>query len=102
MEIEQKKPMDSRCAGCGDKDRCSDVYARIGSQQGPSVAMKVVWAFLVPIILFIAGLIFSAKILSTGLESERAATAVNVFAGLFLVGIYLTAVKTMSAVRRNH
>ena len=34
------------CQGCNQRHRCQEVYQRLGSTEGPSVAFKVVVAFL--------------------------------------------------------
>jgi hypothetical protein len=46
---------DDYCSQCSHKDTCKEVYAKLGQYQGPSVAWDVVWAFGLPIAIFIAG-----------------------------------------------
>lgn len=56
------------CQGCDQKDRCREVFERLGSAEGPSVAWKAVAAFLLPMAVFIVCL-FGSKHILAGLTS---------------------------------
>jgi hypothetical protein len=44
------------CQICGRRHSCLDVYRRLGSSEGPSVTLKVTFAFLIPVLVFIVSL----------------------------------------------
>lgn len=50
------KNINKTCSQCGQKDRCSQMYEKLGQSKGPGVAWKVTAAFLVPIVVFIGSL----------------------------------------------
>lgn len=45
--------MDKNCSGCGQKDRCQEIYEKLGHTQGPNVAPKAIFAFVVPVAAFV-------------------------------------------------
>lgn len=44
------------CSGCSNAHTCKEVYGRLGAVGGPSVASKVVIAFLLPMVAFVVAL----------------------------------------------
>jgi len=65
------------CQGCTQSNKCEDVYQRLGRFEGPSVAWKVVVAFLLPVVVFIAALAALEEALAEEVESQAARTAVG-------------------------
>ena len=47
---------DKFCSGCPQHNDCKSTYEQLGKVEGPSVVLKSVGAFLVPILLFILSL----------------------------------------------
>jgi len=45
------------CKNCADQNQCRQVYHTLGNTKGSCVTAKVLYAFLLPIITFIAALI---------------------------------------------
>jgi len=57
------------CQSCNQKHDCREVYQELSDTKGPSVALKAVVAFLLPILVFIACLAaFEAILAKTGLS----------------------------------
>ena len=52
------------CQLCNQKDNCRQAYEKLGSSQGPSVVSKVIFAFLLPMLVFIVALAVFEKILA--------------------------------------
>ena len=52
------------CQGCEQQHSCREVYRQLGNTKGPSVALKVVVAFLLPLMVFIVTLAVSEAILA--------------------------------------
>ena len=44
------------CEDCNQKHDCREVYQKLGNTKGPSVVLKAVVAFLLPILVFIGSL----------------------------------------------
>lgn len=44
------------CQGCDQKHTCQEIYQQLSKSQNPSVAFKVVVAFLLPLLTFIVSL----------------------------------------------
>ena len=44
------------CEDCNQKHDCREVYQKLGNTKGPSVVLKAVVAFLLPILVFIGWL----------------------------------------------
>ena len=44
------------CQSCDQKHNCKSVYLHLGNAKGPAVAMKVVVAFLLPLLIFTVAL----------------------------------------------
>ena len=51
------------CQGCSQKHDCQDIYQKLANLKGPSVALKVIIAFLLPILVFIIILAIFEEIL---------------------------------------
>ncbi len=73
------------CESCDQKHDCREVYRHLGKAEGPSVALKVVVAFLIPILVFIAVLIVSEKILAGTIETKELRITLN-----FLLAVAVT------------
>ena len=44
------------CQNCHQKHDCREVYRLLGNSEGPSVVLKVIIAFLIPLVVFIVSL----------------------------------------------
>jgi hypothetical protein len=44
------------CDGCSNAHTCKEVYGRLSTVEGPSVASKAVVAFLLPMVMFVVAL----------------------------------------------
>jgi hypothetical protein len=73
------------CEICNHKDHCQDVFRQIGKAQGPSVVFKVVLAFLLPIVVFIASLAASERVLAGVTNEKELRTALG-----FLLALLVT------------
>ena len=51
------------CENCDPKNSCCDAYQRLGKTAGPSVALKVIVAFLIPIMVFVGVAILCQRLL---------------------------------------
>ena len=76
------------CQECNQRPNCREVYRQLGKAEGSSVVIKVVFAFLLPLVVFIAVLIASEKILAGMINSREAQTVLSfllALGGTFIV-----------------
>jgi len=59
------------CQGCHQKDDCQKLYEQLTNAKGPSVTVKVVLAFLLPLLVFIVSLAAFEKILTGSFASGQ-------------------------------
>jgi hypothetical protein len=53
------------CQNCHQKHDCQEVYRRLGNSTCPSVVIKTIVAFLLPLVVFIVSLVVFNRIYST-------------------------------------
>lgn len=64
-------PQNDFCHSCTQSRDCKEVYSRLGETAGPSVAYRVIVAFLIPIIVFILTLTACEKFLTPAVKIEK-------------------------------
>ncbi len=84
------------CKECAQKHDCRTIYDRLGKQKSPSVALKIVFAFLLPILLFIAALAIFQRLLENLLQTEKLLTVVAVLLALIITFVYLILAKLVN------
>lgn len=65
------------CHTCNQKHDCKKVYEHLGNIEGPSIVVKVLLAFLLPLVVFIASLAIFERILDGAVNSAAARSAVS-------------------------
>ena len=79
------------CENCGYRHVrgrcCIDIYQQLGRTKGPSVVGKVLLAFVIPLLVFIAALVLAGYVLSIFL----AGSGINALLA-FLIAIALTVI----------
>ncbi|MHC4646708.1 MAG: hypothetical protein ACYTBJ_14515 [Planctomycetota bacterium] len=93
--------MDKRevCESCNQSRDCKEVYGRLGGAEGPSVAWRAVLAFLLPMVVFIACLAASERVLTGAVKSGACRTAVSVVLALLAAFVCVLVVR---ALERRH
>lgn len=86
------------CKGCSQAHTCGKVYEHLGNADGPSVTVKVVVAFLLPMAIFIGALGVCGAVLD-GIVAPRYETP---FAAVLATAITAAFVLLASAVARRH
>jgi len=81
------KTMDQQknCQGCDKERNCRQVYQKLANFRGPSIALKVIVAFLLPIMVFIASLAAFERILAEAINTKELRTALS-----FLLALLVT------------
>ena len=73
------------CQECNQRHNCREIYRQLENSKSPSVVIKVVFAFLLPLVVFIAALAASEKILAGIINSKEAQTVLS-----FLLALVVT------------
>ena len=89
------------CQDCKQKHDCQKVYQQLGDIQGPSVVIKVVVAFLLPLVVFIVTLAIFDKILSGFEMTADLQTVFSVAASLLITFICILIVRVVNRTRTN-
>ena len=85
--------MDQQCNNCGQKNSCQEVYRKLGSSKSPPVTLKVVQAFLLPLVLFIIALAGAEKLLAERLASPLGRNILALAAAVVVICLYLLILK---------
>jgi len=86
-------PDEDFCKKCAQKQDCKTIYEQLGKQKSPSVALKIVFAFLLPILIFILSLAFCGPLLKNVIKTEKLLTAVNALLAFMITFVYLLSAK---------
>jgi uncharacterized membrane-anchored protein len=78
----------NKCQGCSDRQKCEEVYQKMGQGEGPPVTFSVVMAFLLPLVIFIA-VLAAGQVLLKRLNANLPATAVSLVAACLVTAGYV-------------
>ena len=65
------------CQDCIQKHDCKRIYEQLGGSKWPSVTIKAILAFLLPLIVFIVSLAVFERVLAGAINTERMQTALS-------------------------
>ena len=86
------------CQGCYQKHKCQEVFHKLGNIKGPPVVLKVVFAFLLPLITFIAALTVFGEILDKIIITKQLQT---IFSLLLAVSATYVCILIIRAINRH-
>lgn len=72
------------CDNCNQKHNCGSIYQQLGNTNGPSVAVKVVVALLLPLVVFIISLAAFEEIFAKTTNSQLLQTILSLLSALFV------------------
>jgi K+-transporting ATPase A subunit len=75
------------CQDCNQRHNCQQIYQQLGKAQGPSLVSRVVVAFLLPLMVFIAALVVFEEILAKAINAKELQTTL-----CFLLALSVTLV----------
>lgn len=78
------------CESCNQKYRCQEAYQQLGKAKAPSIVPKVVVAFLLPIVVFIASLAAFEQILAKATTARELQTVLG-----FLLALLVTSASVL-------
>jgi hypothetical protein len=72
------------CDNCNQKHNCGSIYHQLGNTNGPSMVVKVVLAFLLPLVVFIISLAIFEEIFAKTINSQLVHTALSMVSALLV------------------
>jgi len=84
------------CQSCTQKDTCRDTYEKIGDAKGPSVIWRVLIAFLLPIMVFIASLAAFEKISAQLINTKELRTIASFALALVVTFLLILITKAVN------
>jgi len=77
------------CQDCIQKHDCQRIYEQLGDSPGPSVTLKVIFAFLLPLIVFIVSLAVFERVLARAINIEEVQIALSFLLALLATFVYV-------------
>ncbi|OHB61345.1 MAG: hypothetical protein A2168_06400 [Planctomycetes bacterium RBG_13_50_24] len=65
------------CQDCIQKHDCKKIYEQLGDSSGPSIAIKAILAFLLPLMVFIVSLAVFERVLAGVINTEQMQTFIS-------------------------
>lgn len=88
------------CNKCGYRHGegrcCIDIYQQLGHAKGPSVAGKVVLAFLLPVLIFIGSMILADAFLSSHLAEGGTKTVIAFLAAFVTTLVFIQLIRVFT------
>lgn len=72
------------CQNCIQKHDCQRIYEQLGESPGGSVTLKVILAFLLPLIVFIVSLAVSERLLARAVKIEKLQVVLSILLALLV------------------
>jgi hydrogenase-4 membrane subunit HyfE len=89
------------CQGCDRQRTCQQTYARLGSTNGSSVAIKALTAFLLPLFIFIVSLAIFQKIFHGFIKTEILRTLPAFLLALAVTMLFMSVIRLAAKRTRN-
>ena len=83
------------CQQCNQRHNCGQVYERLGKTEGPSVVKKVVLAFLLPLVVFVASLAVFERVLLAVVSAGQTRSALSFALALLLTFVCILLAKVI-------
>jgi uncharacterized membrane protein len=83
------------CEGCDQSNKCQEIFRKSGSIKGPSVAIKVIVAFLLPLIVFIVSLAVFERVFARSIGTEGLRTAISLLTAFVVTFVFILIIKVI-------
>ena len=90
------------CRYCPEKRKCQEVYQELGKVKGPSVVLKVIAAFAVPLAVFIASLAIFEKISAKTANTKALQTIISFLLALSVTFACILVIKVAYGYHKKH
>lgn len=85
------------CKNCVHKNNCSEVYRILGGKKGPSILSRVLTAFLLPLVVFIASVAASLHIIAKFIRSAEIRNALTFLLAVAVTLLFVSAFNLITA-----
>jgi len=89
------------CEDCKQKHDCRRIYEQLGDVEGPSVVIKVIVAFLLPLVVFIVSLAVFQEIFVRAISSQGLQAAFSFLLALVVTFVCILIVRVINRTRTN-
>ena len=89
------------CEDCNQKHDCQRIYEQLGDIKGPSVVIKVIVAFLLPLVVFIVSLAAFQEIFGNTISSQRMQTVLSLLPALLVTFVCILITRVINRTRTN-
>ncbi len=83
------------CEDCKQKHDCQEIYKQLGDVEGPSVVIKVIVAFLLPLVVFIVSLAVFQEIFVRAISSQRLQAALSLLLAFLVTFVCILIVRVI-------
>lgn len=84
------------CQDCTQNRDCRKAYNQLGSTEGPSVVVKVIVAFLLPVVVFIGSLAAFGKVLAKAVDSKELQTVLSFLIAMLVTFVCILIIKAIN------
>jgi len=84
------------CRDCTQNRDCRKAYNQLGSTEGPSVVVKVLVAFLLPVVVFIGSLAAFGKVLAKAVDSKELQTVLSFLIAMLVTFVCILIIKAIN------
>ena len=84
------------CQECNQRRNCQEIYEQLGNTKSPSVVLKVVAAFLLPLMVFIASLVAFERILAGVIDTKGLQTVLGFLLALSAALVCVLIIKAIN------
>jgi uncharacterized membrane protein len=84
------------CKDCIQKHDCQRIYEQLGDSPGESVALKVILAFLLPLIVFIVSLAVSERVIARAINTEEVQIVLSFLSALLATFVCVLITRVMN------
>ena len=81
------------CEGCDQSSKCQEVFRKLGNAKGPSFTLKVIVAFLLPLIVFIVSLAIFERVFARSIGAEGLRTAISLLMATLVTFVFILGIK---------
>jgi hypothetical protein len=78
------------CQNCYQKHDCREIYRQLGEAQCPPVTLKIIVAFVLPLVVFIVSLVVFEAIFSKAINTKSLPTALSLLSAFLTTAVCIS------------
>jgi len=84
------------CEGCKQKHDCQSIYRQLRDIKGPSVVIKAIVAFLLPLVVFIVSLAVFGEVFAKAIKTQHVQTILSLVLALLVTFVCILIVRAIN------